>query len=124
MKRLLWLLLILVSPCFAAVTAELRTVDVRDFGSGALGYPTYIQSRALAASTAESITVPTDAMYVFFSANCDFYVSYDSDTAVVPGDVDNDTSNELNPTFRYIAGLSSLSVISATTCIITAGFYK
>lgn len=131
MKRLLGAILALgavllaVDQSEAAEAAVLRNMEVRQFAYGALRAPAYIQARVLAASTAESITVPTNATFVAFSANCDFYVSYDSDTAVVPGaDVDDGTSNELNPTVRYIAGLSSLSVISPTTCVITAAFYR
>lgn len=109
----------------AAAAADLRNMETRKFDYGALRYPGYIQARVLAASTAESITVPTNATFVVFSANCDFYVSYDADTAVVPSaDVDDGTSNELNPTVRYVGGLTTLSVISATACILTASFYR
>jgi hypothetical protein len=130
MTRLLGLFLCLLTVGFAlqvgaAETAVLRNMEVRTFPYGALRAPAYIQVRVLAASTAESITVPTNAAFVAFSANCDFYVSYDSDTAVVPGaDVDDGTSNEMNPTVRYVPGLTSLSVISASACILTASFYR
>lgn len=110
---------------YGAEAAVLRNMEVRQFAYGALRAPGYIQARVLAASTAESITVPTNATFVAFSATCNFYVSYDADTAVVPGaDVNDGTSNELNPAVRYIAGLTTLSVISPTTCVLTAAFYR
>lgn len=129
MKRLLCaalaLLAFAIPAAFAADTAILRNMETRAFPYGALRAPAYIQARVLAAAVAESITVPTNAAFVVFSANCDFYVSYDSDAAVVPGaDVDDGTSNELNPHVRYIGGLTTLSVISPTTCVLTAAFYR
>lgn len=131
MKRLLLALIfpaLLAScdhPVYAAAAAVLRNMEVRRFDYGALRYPGYIQARVLAANTAESITVPTNARYVVFSGNCpDYYVSYDADTAIVPNaDVDDGTSNEYAPTVRFISGLTSLSVISPTACILTASFY-
>lgn len=130
MKRLSLAFLLLLSSCaplsvLAAASPALLNMEIRSFPYGALRAPQYIQARILAANTAESITVPTNARFVVFAANCDFYVSYDADTAVVPSaDVDDGTSNEMNPTVRYIPGLTSLSVISASACILTATFYR
>lgn len=109
----------------AADTPVLRNMETRSFAYGALRAPAYINARVLAANVAESISVPTYASFVLFSANCDFYASYDADTAIVPNaDVDDGTSNELNPTVRYVPGLTSISVISASACILTASFYR
>lgn len=79
-------------------------------------------ARSLAAGVAESITVPSGAKYVVFSATADFYANYTT-TATVPGDVTDGTASELNPTGRIIQGVTTISVISADTCIITAAFY-
>lgn len=129
MKRILGALALLLSvlggPAYAAEAAVLRNMETRTFPYGALRAPAYINARVLAANVAESITVPTNGSFVIFSANCDFYVSYDSDAAAVPAaDVDDGTSNELNPNIRYVAGLTSISVISPTVCILTAAFYR
>lgn len=97
---------------------------VQPFGIQALRPATYVDARVLAANTNETHTVPTGANFVIFSANSDFYASYDGDDAVVPGaDVTNGTSNELNPTVRYIQGVTEIDLISPTACIVTMAFY-
>lgn len=87
----------------------------------------YVNSVSLAASTAETIPVPADAMYVLFSATCNFYANY-STTATVPGDVTNGSASELNPSQRRLSlgstRIAAISVISPTTCVITASFYR
>lgn len=87
---------------------------------------TQVMARSLAASTAESITVPAGAKYVVFSATADFYANY-STTATVPLDTTDGSASELNPTGRIVGGLipaiSTISVISADACIVTASFY-
>lgn len=89
----------------------------------ALPYPDYVNSRLLAGGVAESISVPSWATIVIFSATEDFFVSY-SGAATVPGDKDDGSANELNPVQRDISGLSTISVISPSACRITAAFYK
>ena len=99
-------------------------------GSYALINPDFVLARSLAATTAESITVPTGpdgkskASYVSFSSTCDFYANY-SQTATVPGDTTDGTASELNPMVRYLSGgVTTISVITAaSSCIITASFY-
>lgn len=87
-----------------------------------------VQSKALAASVAESFTVPADALYVAFSCTANFYANY-ATTATVPGDVTDGTASELNPSIRKLrtqagAAIQSISVISPDACVITASFYK
>lgn len=89
----------------------------------ALPAPDYVLSRLLAASTAESFTVPAGARFVVFSATADFYANY-STTATVPGDVTDGSASELNPSVRDIQGVSAISIISAATPIVTAAFYS
>lgn len=88
-----------------------------------LDWPDYVLNRTVAASTAESITVPTGAKYVNFSANVDFYANYTT-TATVPADVTDGSASELNPTMRGIAGVTTISVISASAGQISAAFYS
>ncbi len=91
-------------------------------GTFAIAKPAYVLAKSLAASTAEAFTVPTDARYVLFSGNVDYYVNYTT-TATVPGDVTDGTASELNPELRDISGVTSISIISASAGIVTASFY-
>lgn len=81
-----------------------------------------VMARALAANTAESITIPADAKYVVLAGTVDFYARYGA-TAAVPTDTTDGTASELNPTMRYIKGKTYISVIAAADCIVTAAFY-
>ena len=92
----------------------------------------YILARALAANTAEDITVPaatapTTARYVRLCGTVDFYYSTTT-TATVPGDTTDGTACELIPAGKvewlYISGVTTISVISAATCIVTASFFR
>lgn len=90
-----------------------------------------VLARLLAATTAEGITVPgsgaTAAKYVRIAATADIYVSF-TGTAAVPGDTTDGTASELIPAGKvewyYIAGVTTISVISAGTPIVTASFYR
>lgn len=85
--------------------------------------PTYVNAKSLAASTAESFTVPTGAVRVIFSATCNFYAN-PTTTATVPGDVTNGSASMLNPNGWGVRDVTTISVIAPTTCVITASFYK
>ncbi len=91
----------------------------------ALRPATCVLARSLAASTAESITVPTGARFCLFSANGDFYANYTT-TATVPGDtaLADATASELNPAMRFISGVTTISVIAPAATIITAAFWR
>lgn len=84
----------------------------------------HIDARVLAANTAEAHTVPTGATHVVFSGTADFYVNYGGTAAVPAADVTNGSASELNPMAREIRGITSLGLISASTCIVTMCFYK
>ena len=86
--------------------------------------PSQVNANSLAANTAESITVPTGAKYVVFSCTSSFYVNCYT-TATVPGDTTDGTASELNPTGYALTPNEpvTLSVISASACVITAAFY-
>jgi hypothetical protein len=124
MKRILIAFLLI-----AFIFTNIAVAAVGDLNPGmngkviSINYGTYTSARALSASSAESITVPTGANYVLLSGTADFYVKWDG-TATVPTDTDNGIASELNPGMRQITGLTSISVISASTCIVTAVFYK
>lgn len=86
--------------------------------------PGYIDAKVLAASTAETITVPAGAKYVIFSAEADFWAN-PNDTAAVPsGDVSDGSASELNPVGYDVEGVSTISIISETAQNVSVTFYK
>lgn len=94
---------------------------------GARVVPSYVLARSLAASVAESMTVPAlnavTARIVVFSANVDFYVNCYT-TATVPGDTTDGTASELNPSaYQIPPDVTTISIISASAGIVTASFY-
>jgi hypothetical protein len=92
-----------------------------------------VNARALAASTAEGITVPatepTAAHFVRLAVTEDCYFSVHT-TATVPGDVTDGTASEYLPaksvTWLYVRGVTTISVITAAAggAIVTASFYR
>jgi len=79
-------------------------------------------------STNQSVSIPSGANRVIFSANGDFYVSFDGDPAVVPtGDIAVDNV-ELNPAVRDVSDLAAastaLNLIAPATTKITLAFYS
>jgi hypothetical protein len=111
----------------------MRPIGVRQNGSFALNAPaTDSVNRAVfssAGSTAKAIPVPSQAGYVFFSADCNFTAAYStaaaSQTAVYGSTNSTDgTAHELNPSVRFIGKgrYSEISVISPTSGIVTAAF--
>lgn len=86
--------------------------------------PTYTLSRTLAASTAESITVPAGATTVLLNGTVDFYANFTT-TATVPADVTDGSASLLvtYPMFLSIEGCTTISVISAYVCNVSASFY-
>jgi hypothetical protein len=132
MRILVILLIFLVAACAQAQAAHMTDIEVfYTNGSYALRSTNTIDAAVLSANTADAFTVPTDsetgkkANYVVFASNCDFYLNT-SATAAVPGsDVTNGTASEMNPTVRFLGGtVSTLSLISASSCIVTMSFYR
>ena len=84
-----------------------------------------VLARALAASVAESITVPAGAVFALFSATGDVYANYTT-TAAVPSDtaIADATASELNPAMRYVKGGTTISVISPASCVLTVSFWR
>lgn len=75
-------------------------------------------------TSAESVTVPTGACYVLFSADGNFYANYTT-TATVPGDtaITDATASELNPAMRYIKGVTTISLIAPSATNVTLSFW-
>lgn len=118
-------LALLVAVCGTARAQTTLPPAVEEYF--ALEPASYVQALLLAASTAESVTAPTDAKYVLFSCTDNFYVNWTT-TATVPGDVTNGGASELNPTMRRLrrggSAVTGFSVISAGTPVCTFSFYK
>ena len=103
------------------VTAKVNIASMADMPHP----PEYVNNLVLAASTAESLTVPSDADCVILNYTADTWVRVGA-TAIVPAaDVTDGTGCFLSPTsMRGIAG-KTLSFISATAGAIVCGaFYR
>lgn len=94
-----------------------------------LGFPYWTDAKVLVASTAQTLTVPAGANHVFFSSNIDFYsiatpTGKTAVVATVPGISTTDGSAcEMNPIGRYCGNVATISLISASSGIVTASFY-
>lgn len=121
---------LLICLCGPARAASIREIGVHwDNGSFALNQPDYVNTRVLAASTAESFTVPSGAdgshaRFVSFSSTCDFFANFKTTATVPSTDVTDGTGSELNPLIRYLdVSTTTISVISGSTCTVTASFF-
>jgi hypothetical protein len=105
-----------------------QTLNRLDVVGGNISYAlrpaTCVLARELAANTAESITVPANARFALFSATADIFVNY-ATTATVPGDtaVSDATASELNPSMRFVSGVTTISVISPEASVVTVSFW-
>lgn len=83
-----------------------------------------INSKALAASVEETITVPTGSRFVLFSGNNDFYVKSNA-TATIPIDISDGSAPELNPTMRSVKGGDVLHLVAPNAnTLVTMSFYS
>ena len=130
-KRLLAAILMTLCLSSYAQAATISPVEVK-FTNGmyAPRQSVYIDSRVLAANTAEAHTVPSNAAsqkatYVIFSSTCDFYADFASTAAVPAADVTDGTGAELNPTARFLGNsVTTISLITtASSCVVTMMFY-
>jgi hypothetical protein len=86
--------------------------------------PSYVDARALAANTSETATIPTGAKWVLFSGACNFFAKPGA-SASVPGDTTDGSAAEQNPSAWWIpSGVTQITVIAASTCIVTLTFYS
>src|SRR3546814_14168885 len=89
----------------------LKNIEVLNDGAFALRAADYVSAKALAASTAESITVPENANHALLAGTEHFYAHFTT-TAVVPADTADGTFNELNPDMRTRRAFTATSVIT------------
>jgi hypothetical protein len=78
----------------------------------------------LAASTNQSVTIPTNGNICVFSANGDFYVRYDGTASTVPSGAIGADYVDLNPSVRDVSDLTELNIIAPSTTKITLAFYS
>lgn len=121
------LMLIITYAAESASVVELRGIWVQDIGGQplmGLNRPQHTDAVVLSANTAKTYTIPTGARYALFSANADFYVDYSGTAAVPAEDVTDGSAGEMNPVLRSVDGLTSISIVSASSCIVTISVYK
>lgn len=77
------------------------------------------------ASTAQTVTIPTGATVAVFNSTVPFYVNFAGATAAVPvANITDGTGVVYQPSSRYVGGLSTFSIISASVGVITIEFYS
>lgn len=93
--------------------------------SGAPTAPMYINQRVLAADTAETETPPSGAKSVLINATADVWVRWDGSAAAIAAvDVTDGSGVELNPLFRALEGVTTISVIAGATATVTLAYYS
>ena len=112
----------------AGALDELTVLD-RD-GSYALriGPTTYTAVRTLAADVAEYINVPTGATYAVFGSSGTFACRYNATQAGTQAASFADSTGgdtiEINPTVRWLYGITELSVIAKGDVYMSVTFFK
>ena len=98
---------------------------------GATGQPTFAVPGADSiyhysdVTTADTVTVPSEATIALFSATGDFYVRWDGGTAVVPSSaVEDGTGSEVNPIARAVKPGQTFSIVSETAIVVSICFYS
>lgn len=93
-----------------------------------IGQSGYINTRVLAANTAETFQAPAGAKYVLFSADGDFFskIAASSTAAAVPAsDVTDGSASELNPGMRTLpVDQAYISLIASEARIVTLSFFS
>ena len=89
---------------------------------------THTAVRTLAADTAEYINVPTGAKYAVFGSSGTFACRYNATQAGTAAasfaDATGGDTIEINPTVRYLSGITELSVIAKGDVYISVTFFK
>jgi len=106
----------------------MRNFVIKSDGNG--DFPTwltrqsdYINAKLLAASVAETETVPANAGKVFFSCTGNYYVNTRG-TAAIPGDTTDGSASDLNPVGYVVSPGESISVIAPSACTLTMAYYR
>ena len=81
-----------------------------------------IYSGLLSANIEQTVTVPSGAEFVMFTANNDYYVNYDTTVAVPTGTI-SQAGGEMNPIIRYIGEVTTIHLMSKDNTEIALVFY-
>lgn len=87
----------------------------------------YVQAKALASGVAELVTVPSGATHVVMRGTADFAALAGGTGAAAawPTDVSDGSASELNPDFRRLRATDThISVIAASSCVVTLAFHQ
>jgi predicted NUDIX family NTP pyrophosphohydrolase len=101
-----------------------QRVGAQGQATGAINVSDTYYAGELAATTNQSVTIPTDGNICVFSANGDFYVRYDGSAATVPSGSIASGSADLSPAVRDVSDLTTLNIIAPATTKITLAFYS
>lgn len=98
--------------------------DLGNDFTGAIPQSTDVFINAITADVEETITVPAGAVFALFQSDTtDLWVRLDGSTLTVPvGDLTSQTIM-LNPDMRYIAGTTTIRIISPTSGTVIVSFY-
>lgn len=86
--------------------------------------PGHTDAVVLDGTLAAEVTVPADARFARFAATGDFYAAYDAVAAVPAASVTDGTAPELNPDFRVVDGVTTISLIAPAAAVVTVSFYS
>lgn len=133
MKKKYWLIISLVllvtAYAYATVSVPLEVASDKKNPISAIKQSNHIDVRVLAATTAESYTVPTGAVYIVFScvtstgAAASFWADFNGTAAIPSTDITDGSGCEVNPAVRYVKGVTTISLIAPAACIVTMAVY-
>jgi hypothetical protein len=97
----------------------------RSFSSSVLIPPTYTDAIVLVANVSQTQAVPSAAMWVVFSSNCNFYALTGASAAVPGATTTNGSAAMLNPSAWSLANApTQITVVAPTACVVTMSFYQ
>lgn len=83
-----------------------------------------IYNVVLSANVEQTITVPTGATIVTFSADKNFYCRFDGSVVVPVSNILNGTGGEINPDKRSVRGITEIHLIATATTVVTLSFFS
>jgi len=95
----------------------------REFFKLSLPLASYVDNLTLAASTAETVTVPAGAQAVNIRSDVDLWVRTGGTATVPSGDTTDGTGMALNPGFRLVYPTQTFSIIAGATCHVSLEWY-
>lgn len=93
----------------------------------ALLVPDKVDARVLAASTAESATIPAGVKYVRLSSTAPFYANFSATAAIPSADITNGSSSILIPSsalYEIPTGTTAISLIASAIGVVTLEWFE